>query len=74
MEEILILGAGCAGLTTALSLAGRTRRRGVRISLVKPQERFVERLRLHQVASGQRLAEWSIPELPVPACSSFRVR
>ncbi|GAB3462842.1 hypothetical protein [Actinophytocola sediminis] len=35
----------------------------VRITLVNASERFAERLRLHQVASGQRLADLQIPEL-----------
>jgi NADH:ubiquinone reductase (H+-translocating) len=64
MNRIVVLGAGYAGLTAAMSLVGRTRRRDdVRITVVTPQERFTERLRLHQIASGQRLAELRIPEL-----------
>jgi NADH dehydrogenase len=64
MHEILVLGAGYAGLTAAVSLAGRTRRRSdVRITVVNANERFTERLRLHQVASGQELADLRIPEL-----------
>jgi NADH dehydrogenase FAD-containing subunit len=64
MEEILVLGAGYAGLTAALSLAGRTRRRGdVRVRLVNAQERFVERVRLHQSAAGEELADLHIPTL-----------
>ncbi|MBO3743592.1 NAD(P)/FAD-dependent oxidoreductase [Actinoplanes flavus] len=62
MHEILVLGAGYAGLMAATSLAGRTARRDdVRITLVNGGDRFTERLRLHQVATGQRLAELSIP-------------
>ncbi|MEU4678609.1 FAD-dependent oxidoreductase [Micromonospora sp. NPDC023737] len=64
MNKIVILGAGYAGLTAAVSLAGRTRRRGdVQITIVNGEERFTERLRLHQTASGQRLAELRIPAL-----------
>ncbi|MFC1401429.1 MULTISPECIES: NAD(P)/FAD-dependent oxidoreductase [Streptacidiphilus] len=64
MNRIIILGAGYAGMTTAMSLAARTRRRqDVHITLVNPQRRFTERLRLHQVASGQQLADLQIPEL-----------
>ena len=33
------------------------------MTLVNAQERFTERLRLHMTATGQRLAELSIPEL-----------
>ena len=64
MTEIVILGAGYAGLTAALGVARRTRRRDdVHIRLVNPDNRFTERLRLHQVASGQELANLQIPDL-----------
>ncbi|MER7443702.1 NAD(P)/FAD-dependent oxidoreductase [Micromonospora avicenniae] len=64
MHKIVILGAGYAGLTAAVSLAGHTRRReDVQITIVNAEERFTERLRLHQTASGQRLADLRIPEL-----------
>lgn len=64
MNRIVILGAGYAGLTTAVNLAARTRRRqDVRITLVNATERFTERLRLHQVATGQHLADLGIPDL-----------
>lgn len=64
MNEIVIIGAGYAGMTAAMSLAGRTRGRDdVRLTLVNPQAHFTERLRLHQLASGQQLAQLDIPEL-----------
>lgn len=63
MTEILILGAGYTGMGAAMALAGRVKRRDdVHITLVNPQTRFVERLRLHQTASGQELADLQIPE------------
>ena len=62
--EILILGGGYAGLAAAMSLAGRTRGRGdVHLTLVNPQRRFTERMRLQQTASGQQTADLQIPEL-----------
>lgn len=64
MTDILILGAGYAGMTAAVNLAARARRRDdVHVTLVNPQERFTERLRLHQTATGQQLAELSIPDM-----------
>ncbi|MEV6348196.1 FAD-dependent oxidoreductase [Actinoplanes sp. NPDC051851] len=64
MRRIVVLGAGYAGMIAAAGLAGRTRRRrDVAITLVTASDRFAERLRLHQAASGQRLAELRIPEL-----------
>jgi NADH dehydrogenase FAD-containing subunit len=61
--KILVLGAGYTGMTAALGIARRTRRQGVQVTLVNPVSRFTERLRLHQVASGQELADLQIPEM-----------
>ncbi|MHC3821212.1 NAD(P)/FAD-dependent oxidoreductase [Streptomyces sp. DT9] len=63
-HEVLVLGAGYAGLAAAIQLAARTRKRGdVRVTLVNPFEEFTERLRLHMTATGQETAEMSIREL-----------
>ncbi|TCO60715.1 NAD(P)/FAD-dependent oxidoreductase [Actinocrispum wychmicini] len=64
MRKIVVLGAGYAGLAAAVSLAARTKRRDdVRITVVNAAERFTERLRLHQTAAGEDLADLRIPEL-----------
>lgn len=64
MRNIVVLGAGYAGMAAATSLAGWTRGRAdVRVTLVNATERFTERLRLHQTASGQRLADHRVPEI-----------
>ncbi len=62
-HQIVVLGAGYTGLLAAIRLARRTRRTGVAITLVNPSDRFTERLRMHQVAAGQELADHRIPEL-----------
>ncbi|WP_280480409.1 NAD(P)/FAD-dependent oxidoreductase [Nocardia cyriacigeorgica] len=63
-RDILILGAGYAGLSAAVNLGARVKRRAdVRVTVVNADERFVERLRLHQTATGQPTAEFDIPEL-----------
>ncbi|WP_256668200.1 NAD(P)/FAD-dependent oxidoreductase [Nocardia cyriacigeorgica] len=63
-HEVLILGAGYAGMSAAVNLGARVKRRDdVRVTVVNAGERFVERLRLHQTATGQRLADFDIPEL-----------
>ncbi|MFD6534228.1 NAD(P)/FAD-dependent oxidoreductase [Streptomyces sp. NPDC060184] len=63
-HEVLVLGAGYAGLSAAIQLAARTRRRGnLRVTLVNPYDTFTERLRLHMTATGQETARMSIPEL-----------
>ncbi|MFF4194357.1 NAD(P)/FAD-dependent oxidoreductase [Nonomuraea sp. NPDC001831] len=62
--HVLVLGAGYAGMAAAVQLAARTKGRAdVRVTLVNPQERFTERLRMHVVASGQQVAEMRIPDL-----------
>ncbi|MGQ5639603.1 MULTISPECIES: NAD(P)/FAD-dependent oxidoreductase [unclassified Streptomyces] len=63
-HRVLILGGGYAGMSAAVQLATRVKRReDVQVTLVNAQERFTERLRLHMTATGQRLDELSIPEL-----------
>ena len=57
--HVIVIGAGYAGLTCALRLARKARGRA-RVTLVNGSERFVQRVRLHQRAAGQRPAE---PEL-----------
>ncbi|MGW0179765.1 NAD(P)/FAD-dependent oxidoreductase [Nocardia sp. NPDC003345] len=62
-RHIVVLGAGYAGMLATERLAHRTRKLNVRITLVNPSDRFTERLRMHQVAAGQSLADHRIPEL-----------
>ncbi|MFB7108561.1 NAD(P)/FAD-dependent oxidoreductase [Streptomyces sp. NPDC056291] len=62
--RVVILGAGYAGMAAAVQLAARVKRRGgVVVTVVNAQERFTERMRLHMTATGQRVAELSIPQL-----------
>ena len=63
--DIVIVGGGYAGLSCALRLAARARRQGAaaRIRLIHPSPVLVERIRLHQVAAGQRLPERRIDGL-----------
>jgi len=63
MRKILILGAGYTGMAAATGLVGRLKHRDdTHITIVNPQLRFTERLRLHQTASGQTLADLQIPD------------
>jgi NADH dehydrogenase FAD-containing subunit len=63
-HRVVILGAGYAGMAATIQLAARVNRReGAQVTLVNAQERFTERLRLHMMATGQQLAELSIPEM-----------
>ncbi|PPK68296.1 FAD-dependent oxidoreductase [Actinokineospora auranticolor] len=64
MHKIVVLGAGYAGMAAAVNLAGRTRRRAdVEITVVNATARFTERLRLHQAAAGQELADLRIADV-----------
>ncbi|WP_431893457.1 NAD(P)/FAD-dependent oxidoreductase [Nonomuraea sp. bgisy101] len=60
MTRIVVLGAGYTGMAAAIRVATRSRRSGGRVTLVNPSPRFTERLRLHQTAAGERLADHSI--------------
>lgn len=62
-HEIVVLGAGYTGMLATVRLAHRTRGQDVRITLVNPSDRFTERLRMHQIAAGQELADHRIPRL-----------
>ncbi|MEV5082337.1 FAD-dependent oxidoreductase [Streptomyces sp. NPDC056159] len=62
--RVVILGAGYAGMAAAVQLSARVKRRGgVEVTVVNAVERFTERMRLHMTATGQRVAELSIPQL-----------
>ncbi|RKN46704.1 NAD(P)/FAD-dependent oxidoreductase [Streptomyces hoynatensis] len=54
-HRILVLGAGYAGAYAAGNLARRLSPAQAEITLVNAEPDFVERLRLHQLATGQRL-------------------
>jgi NADH dehydrogenase len=71
-HEIVVLGAGYAGMMATVRLAHRTRKQKVRITLVNPSERFTERLRTHQVAAGQELADHRIPDVLAGTGVEFR--
>jgi NADH dehydrogenase len=70
-RHVVVLGAGYTGMYAAIRLAHRTRRTGVRITLVNPSARFTERLRLHQIAAGHALADHRIPDLVAGTGISF---
>ncbi|MFI6809670.1 NAD(P)/FAD-dependent oxidoreductase [Streptomyces luteogriseus] len=55
-HRIVVLGAGYTGAAAAGRLARRLRREDVAITLVNAEPDFVERVRMHQLATGQDLA------------------
>ncbi len=59
--RILVLGGGYTGLMTAVRAPADPAPR--QVTLLNPSDRFVGRLRLHQLVTGQRLADLRIPDL-----------
>ena len=53
-HQIVVIGAGYAGLTAALRVASKARGMA-HVTLINASETFVERVRLHQAAAGQKL-------------------
>ncbi|MFG3708338.1 NAD(P)/FAD-dependent oxidoreductase [Micromonospora sp. NPDC047670] len=62
-HRIVVAGAGYAGLTAANRMARRLRGTGTTVTLVNARDRFVERVRLHQLAAGQRLRDLPLRDL-----------
>jgi NADH dehydrogenase FAD-containing subunit len=56
-HTVVVLGAGYAGLPAAKRLARQVRSGEVDVVLVSESDRFVERPRLHQLATGQHLRD-----------------
>src|SRR5215470_14586130 len=62
-RQVVVIGAGYAGLLASIRLAGKTRGQNVRITLVNASDRFVERVRLHQFAAGFEPKVRLIPDM-----------
>ncbi|MGW0928234.1 NAD(P)/FAD-dependent oxidoreductase [Streptomyces sp. NPDC002644] len=62
-HRIVVLGGGYAGTFTAGSLARRLSPADTEITVVNAGPEFVQRLRLHQVAAGQRVAAPRLADL-----------
>jgi NADH dehydrogenase FAD-containing subunit len=61
-QRILVIGGGYAGALAAVRLAGRARDRAA-VTLVDPRTELVQRLRLHQLATGQRVRAYDLLRL-----------
>ncbi|NEE00950.1 NAD(P)/FAD-dependent oxidoreductase [Phytoactinopolyspora halotolerans] len=61
-HRVVVLGAGYAGMSAATGLAKRLHPDTARVHLVNARDHFVQRPRLHQVATGQHIRERSLAE------------
>jgi NADH dehydrogenase len=62
IKQVVVIGAGYTGMLAALGAAKRAGGRA-HVTLVNPSASFTERLRMHQIAAGQQLAEHRIADL-----------
>ena len=63
MKQVIVLGAGYAGLMAAMRLAAETPPQQAAITLVSAHEMFDERVRSHQWAAGQALRRYPLSQL-----------
>jgi NADH dehydrogenase len=61
--QVLVIGAGYAGLLGTVRLAMKTRNQNVQITLINPTDIFVERPRLHQYAANQSVRRQPIVQI-----------
>jgi NADH dehydrogenase FAD-containing subunit len=61
-QRIVVIGGGYAGALAAVRLADRARGRAA-VTLVEPRAELVQRLRLHQLATGQRVRSFDLVKL-----------
>jgi NADH:quinone reductase (non-electrogenic) len=72
-QRIVVVGGGYAGALAAVRLAGRARGRA-EVTLVEPRTELVERLRLHQLATGQKVRGHDIARLTGRRVTNLRAR
>ncbi len=61
--NLVVTGAGYAGLLATVRLAGKLRHRPIKITLINASNTFVERVRLHQFVAGRALKQISLPKI-----------
>lgn len=63
MTNVVVIGAGYAGMMCAIRLAGKTRHQDVNVTLINATDHFVERVRLHELAIGKDVKHQPIESL-----------
>ena len=71
LHQVVVVGAGYAGLLAAARLA---RAPGIAVTLIEPSPVFVERIRLHQRAAGQRMKARALTEFIAPGVRWLQTR
>jgi len=61
--QVVVLGAGYAGLMAAIRLAGKNKKRPVKVTLINASDHFVERPRLHETATGNAARQKPLADL-----------
>lgn len=72
-QRIVVVGGGYAGALAAVRVAGRARGRA-EVTLVEPRAELVERLRLHQLATGQKVRGHDLARLTGRRVKNVRAR
>ncbi|MBS1846296.1 MAG: FAD-dependent oxidoreductase, partial [Actinobacteria bacterium] len=72
-QRVIVVGGGYAGALAAVRLAGRARGRA-EVTLVEPRTELVERLRLHQLATGQKVRAHDLARLTGRRVKNLRAR
>jgi NADH dehydrogenase FAD-containing subunit len=72
-QKIVVVGGGYAGALAAVRLAGRARGRA-EVTLVEPRTELVERLRLHQLATGGKVRGHDLARLTGRRVANLRAR
>src|SRR5690349_3551411 len=70
--KVVIVGGGYAGVSAALRLA-RHRVGDMHIVLVNDRPAFIERIRLHQRATGQRVHSYSLANMLASTCVDLKI-
>jgi len=61
-QQVLVIGGGYAGALAAVRLAGKAKERAA-VTLLDPRTELVQRLRLHQLATGQKVRAYDLARL-----------
>lgn len=70
-QQVLVIGGGYTGALAAVRLAGKAKGRAA-VTLIEPRTDLVQRLRLHQLATGQRIRSYDLAKLTGKRVTNIR--